>query len=141
MNPSALPRMKQHASVHSAEYLTKLNKLLSLVKNKTPQINPDPEQNAKKKTHKLRKSLKVWDEKAVNLIYSGSVANTAVNHKKSSAAFVNKKKIKKKLEGIEDPINHYESRVAMAIGPESTSTKKLRNSANNVVISPLRKVP
>ena len=94
MNPSALPRMKQHASVHSAEYLTKLNKLLSLVKNKTPQINPDPDHNAKKKTQKLRKSLKVWDEKAVNLIYSGSVANTAVNHKKSSAAFVNKKKTK-----------------------------------------------
>ncbi len=34
----------------------------------------------------------------------------------------------------------FDRRVAMAIGFEGTSTKKLRNSANNIV-SPIRKIP
>jgi hypothetical protein len=38
----------------------------------TQQINPDNLDLHKKKNAKLRKSMKVWDEKIVNLIYSGS---------------------------------------------------------------------
>jgi len=57
-----------------------------------------------------------------------------------------KKRPKKKHEDTQferedPPLYHFDSRVAMAIGSESTSTKKLRNSANNAVISPIRKVP
>ena len=60
--------------MQSNEYLAKLNNLLSLVKtnNFSQQLVPDP---ANSKKGQMRKSLKVWNEKAVNIIYSGVSGN------------------------------------------------------------------